>query len=175
MLPKPTTNVLLWLISGALCAVMAFASLQTYRLARARADLAVEQRDRATDAAHADQSARAQVERFRAQESQWADSQRKAIDEAEHKAAEARADALLADAARGRMQQRVADLVAAARRAAAHPAAPGASAPAEDAVGMLAELQRRADERAGVLARVADERGAAGALCERAYDALMSP
>ena len=169
------TSMLQWVVGGALCAAVAFSLVQTYRLTEARAALATEQRDRASDAARADQAARAQVERFRAQEALWADSQRKAVDEAELKVAQARADAVLADAARGRLQQRVADLVAAARRTAANPPATGASAPTEDAAGMLADLQRRADERAGILARIADERGAAGELCERAYDALTPP
>ena len=172
---RPPVNVLLWMLGGALCASVAFSSVQTLRLAQARAALATEQRDRAADASRAQQAAGAQLERFRMQEAQWADSHRKAIHDAELKAAEARADAVLADAARSRLQQRVSDLAASARRAASNPSAPGASAPTEDAIGMLADLQRRADERAGVLARIADERGAAGALCERAYDALMLP
>ncbi|WP_428420020.1 DUF2514 family protein [Methylibium sp.] len=40
--------------------------------------------------------------------------------------------------------------------------------------GVLAELQRRADEHAGSLAHIADERGAAGTVCEHEYDALTS-
>lgn len=178
----PTGNVLLWLVGGALAGSLVFGSVQTVRLAKARValadeqrNLATEQRDRATDVARAAQAAREQSERFRAKEAEWGESQRKAVDEAERKTAQARNDAVLADAARGRLQQRVAELAAAARRAAANPAAPGASAPAEDAAGVLAELQQRADERAGILARVADERGAAGELCERSYDALTAP
>lgn len=169
---RPPANVLLWVLGGALCASVAFSSVQTLRLAQTKTALATEQRDRAADAGRAQQAAGAQIERFRLQEAQRADLQRKAIDEAEFKAAQARADAVLADAARGRLQQRVADLAATARRAAANPSAPGASAPAEDAAGMLADLQRRADETAGIMARVADERGTAGEVCERAYDAL---
>lgn len=172
---RPPVNVLLWVLGGALCASVAFSSVQTLRLAQTKTALATEQRDRAADASRAEQAARAQLERYRLQEAQWADSHRKAIHDAELKAAEARADAVLADAARGRLQQRVADLAAAARRTAANPSAPRASAPAEDAIGMLADLQRRADEAAGIMAHVADERGAAGELCERAYDALTSP
>lgn len=178
----PSGNVLLWFVGGALAGSLVFGSAQTLRLARARVDLAAEkrnlateQRDRAEDLARAAQAAREQTERFRAKEAEWGESQRRAIDAEKLKTERARADLVLADAARGRVQQRVAFLVTAARRAAADPAAASASAPADDSAGMLAELQRRADERAGVLARVADERGAAGELCERAYDALMSP
>ncbi|WP_175764578.1 DUF2514 family protein, partial [Burkholderia ambifaria] len=35
------------------------------------------------------------------------------------------------------------------------------------------ELFGRADERAGELAKIADERGIAGQQCERSYDALI--
>ncbi|WP_128422755.1 DUF2514 family protein, partial [Delftia tsuruhatensis] len=38
----------------------------------------------------------------------------------------------------------------------------------------LAELQRRADERAGELARIADDARGRGSACERAYDAVSA-
>ena len=41
-----------------------------------------------------------------------------------------------------------------------------------DLTTMLADLRRRADERAGELARIADESRIAGQACERAYDAI---
>jgi hypothetical protein len=98
--------------------------------------------------------------------------QKRVTDEAERQLTQARADAAIADAAAGRLSRRVAALVAAAREAASHPPAAGASPPAEDAIGLLAELQRRADEAAGIFARIADERGTAGQLCAAAYEAL---
>lgn len=52
------------------------------------------------------------------------------------------------------------------------PAAP--SAPAGDPIGVLADVLGRADARAGRLAEIAGERGAAGALCEAAYDAMKA-
>jgi hypothetical protein len=39
---------------------------------------------------------------------------------------------------------------------------------------LLADLFGRADERAGELAKIADERGIAGQQCERDYDALTA-
>lgn len=48
------------------------------------------------------------------------------------------------------------------------PDAAGRSAPASDTERLSAELLDRAQE----LARIADERGAAGSACERSYDAL---
>jgi phage tail sheath protein FI len=49
---------------------------------------------------------------------------------------------------------------------------PGARATC-DALDLLADLLGRADERAGELAKIADERGIAGQQCERSYDALI--
>lgn len=54
----------------------------------------------------------------------------------------------------------------------ANPPAAAASAPAEDPILVLARLLDRADARASELARLADQRGAAGSACEQAYDAL---
>lgn len=97
-------------------------------------------------------------------------AQQEAADVASRQARRARADAAAADAAAGSLREHVARL--AARAAGDDPAAAAGGQTAADAAGMLAELQRRADERAGILARIADERGIAGAACERAYDAL---
>lgn len=85
---------------------------------------------------------------------------------------------LAADAARARtaadsLRQHVADLEALAGGVACRdPAAAGQRETASAAARMLAELQRRADERAGILAQAADEARAAGLNCERRYDAL---
>lgn len=100
-------------------------------------------------------------------------AQTEATDAAATRARRARADAAAADAAADSLREHVARL--AARAAGDDPAAAGGGQAAADAARMLAELQRRADERAGILARIADERGTAGELCERAYDALMRP
>jgi hypothetical protein len=56
---------------------------------------------------------------------------------------------------------------------AAHPAPAGASAPADDPIGVFAALQRRFDEAAGRYAAEADANRIAGLACERAYDSLM--
>ena len=60
-------------------------------------------------------------------------------------------------------------------RAHASPSSPAAAAsgPAtSDAIVVLARLLDRADSRASDLARLADERGAAGTACEQSYNAL---
>ncbi|KWA11577.1 DUF2514 family protein [Burkholderia territorii] len=82
---------------------------------------------------------------------------------------QARADAAVADGVADRLRKQVATLVADARRAG--PAAGGEAT--GDALDLLADLFGRADERAGELAKIADERGIAGQQCERSYDALM--
>lgn len=111
-------------------------------------------------------------EQYREEEHRRETAQKEALDAAEQTAARARADLAIADAAAGRLRDRVAALVAAARQAAANPA-PGAGSPAAaDAAGMLADVLGRCITRVRVLAAVADERGTAGQLCERSYDAL---
>ncbi|UQP02222.1 DUF2514 domain-containing protein [Burkholderia multivorans] len=78
------------------------------------------------------------------------------------------ADAFAARAAAGSLQQRVDQLVAAAR----HPAAAPGSPATGDAFDLLADVLGRADQRAGELAKYADRARIAGQQCERDYDAL---
>ncbi len=85
----------------------------------------------------------------------------------------ARRDAAAADAARAGVLDHVAELEA---RAAAGDSCTAADRQAAGAAArMLADLQRRADERAGILAAYADEARIAGEACERAYDSLKEP
>ncbi|MBR8455078.1 DUF2514 domain-containing protein [Burkholderia multivorans] len=81
---------------------------------------------------------------------------------------QARRDAAAADGAADGLRKQVAALVADARRAGAAAGSPATG----DALDLLADLFGRADEAAGELARIADERGIAGQQCERSYDAL---
>lgn len=81
----------------------------------------------------------------------------------------AAADAVVADAAADGLRKQVAALVADVRRASASAGGPAAG----DALDLLADVFGRADERAGELAKIADERGIAGQQCERSYDALI--
>lgn len=96
--------------------------------------------------------------------------------DADSKIAAAQVAASGADAARVRLQRRVDALVAtigpASCGAAGNPAAPAASEAARGAGLLLADLQRRTDERAGLLAQYADAARTAGQACERAYDSL---
>jgi hypothetical protein len=65
---------------------------------------------------------------------------------------------------------------AAARARAQCAASPAADlgTPAGDPIGVLAYVLGRADERAGRLADIAEQRGIAGLACEKAYDTARS-
>ncbi|MGU7780544.1 DUF2514 family protein [Burkholderia sp. PU8-34] len=79
-------------------------------------------------------------------------------------------DAFAARAAAGSLQQRVDELVVAAR----HPAATAGSPATGDALVLLADVLGRADDRAGELAEYADRARIAGQQCQRDYDALTA-
>lgn len=86
-----------------------------------------------------------------------------------------RADAAIADAAASRLRQRVADLIAAARRDASGDPAPGPVVPATADAGLvLADVLGQCVERVRQLAELADQRGAAGVSCEQQYDSLTA-
>ncbi len=87
------------------------------------------------------------------------------IDEAVADAAAARADLSMRDAA-DRAASRTASQVGGNSCTAA------ASAAASRAVLVLADVLKRADQRAEDLAATADQRGARGVTCEQAYDGL---
>jgi len=98
--------------------------------------------------------------------------QSEASNAAQTQLAAARAAAARASAAADSLRTDLERFAAAGRAACAHPAVAGERSPAGDAIGVLAELQRRADERAGILAAAADDARIAGAACESSYDAL---
>lgn len=114
------------------------------------------------------------AEQRRKEEFRAAERMLEVIHATEAQAQQARADAAIADAAAGRLRERVAALISAARRAAADPAPATAGPPAEDAAGVLADVLGRCIARVRLLATVADDRGTAGQACERSYDALTS-
>lgn len=92
--------------------------------------------------------------------------------DAQTAALQARADAGRADSAAAALRVQL-DAYLSGRRASAgdSAAAPG-SAAADDTARVLADLLRRADDRAGILAAAADAARDAGTACERAYGAL---
>ncbi|WP_373558405.1 DUF2514 family protein [Burkholderia sp. MSMB1072] len=111
----------------------------------------------------------AAVTAARAEEQRRTAAQSEIANNANQQRTAALADAFTARAAAGSLQQRVDELVAAAR----HPAASGGSPTAGDALDLLADVLGSADRRAGELAEYADRARIAGQQCERDYDALI--
>ncbi|WP_175867848.1 DUF2514 family protein [Burkholderia diffusa] len=119
------------------------------------------------DAAQAQAKA---VAAARAEEQRRTAAQSEIAKDANQQRTAALADAFAARAAAGSLQQRVDQLVAAAR----HPASSAGSPAAGDALDLLANVLGRADQRAGELAEYADRAHIAGQQCERDYDALTA-
>lgn len=99
-------------------------------------------------------------------------AQQGAIHAAEIQTAQARADAVAADRARGGLQQRFATVAARCGGARADPGIAGASAPTQTTGDLLTDVQRRIDEAAGIIAAWADEAYPRGLACERIGDSL---
>jgi hypothetical protein len=161
-----------WLIGGAFAAVVAAWGVQTYRVNSYKADLAESQAIRAQERAAAAEAARIQSEEYREEDQRRIRALRSIVDDTIQKAEAVAADAVDSRVAADRLRQRIAAIVAASRRASRDPAAAEGSPPAQDAIGMLAELYRRIDEAAQLYAGVADATHNAGNACERAYGSL---
>lgn len=161
-----------WIAAGVIAAAVTTAGVQTVRLAGEKQDFA---EARATWA-----DTRAEASRMRAKaESEERNEETRRQLEKDNAIKDALTKAAVADAAAGRAKRAAVSLrestdalVARARQAcgSAHPGPGGA--PASDPIGLLAYVQRRIDERAGVLAEYADAARIAGAACERSYDSL---
>jgi hypothetical protein len=121
--------------------------------------------------AHA-QETLAATQAARADEQRRTAAQQEIANAATKEAESARNDARAAGDAAERLRVRVAELVAASR--ASDPAPAGSGPAAGDTDTLLAELFRRADERAGSLASDLDAARIAGQACERAYNALTA-
>ena len=149
-----------------------FGTAQTYRLKTAKAETAQVKQAWQLDKAQAVALALQTATENRAKEQAVQLAQKEASDEAERKLTQARADAAIADAASGRLQQRVATLIVQARAAAANPVAAASSTPAADPINLLADVLKRSDAVSGQLADYADQARIAGEACVAAYDAL---
>lgn len=149
----------------AFCAIfgaLLIAGVQTLRLSSARAELA-DQRRVAAEA----------VSVLSADYLDLQQENRHAMAQAETRAhdqlAAARTAAARAHAAGERVQHELSAYLASWRSAAAACAAAGDCAPDERPAELLADLQRRADARAGELAALADDSRTRGLACERHY------
>lgn len=155
---------LLALLLAALLLWQSIGHLLALRVAdKARADLATE---RAAAAAAAAETS----ERYRKLEGTYRENLDSITRDAHQAQARDAADAAAARAAAGRLRGDLADYITAHLAAANARAAAGQCAPDTDALDLLAELQRRADDRAGELAHIADDARARGGACERSYD-----
>ncbi|MGX5664175.1 DUF2514 family protein [Diaphorobacter nitroreducens] len=152
-------------------ALAALLAVQTVRLANAERDHARAVGVFNAAAARAERDARQQSEAYRTLEGQNREQIAKIGAETSAAIAAANAGARRARAAHDGMQRDLADYIAAHRRAAQARAAAGQCTPDPAALDLLADLQRRADARAGELAEIADAARNRGAGCERAYDA----
>ena len=156
------------LLLAALLAWQSMARLGAERdAAQARAELAGERQATATAALQTS-------ERYRKLEDKHRDDLLKIDAQAQRDLARSAADADAARAAAGRLRGDLANYLTSHRAAAQARTSAGQCAPDTVALGLLAELQRRADERAGELANVADEARRRGSACERAYEAGLS-
>ena len=154
-----------------LCALLL---LQTMRLADAEQEkaqaIATLERERSTH----ERAAREQSERFRQLEGTHREHIAKIDTDAQAALAAADAGRTRAVAARNRLQRELADYLTQHRAAALARAAAGQCTPDPGPLDLLADLQRRADDRAGELAHIADTARARGLACERAYDSART-
>jgi len=157
---------LLWLLGLGLVAALGVAGIERTRAAGARADASAAQRDLADYRATVAEAGRLAERAARTQEQTWRDRVDGVTRDGQAQVAAARDAAGRAGAAERRLRDEVAAYRAAIRAGQAPSAAQGGPA-AADPLDLLADLFGRADARAGELARIADERGAAGAICER--------
>ena len=166
---------LLWALGLGLVAALATASIERTRGASARTAAAQARQELAEYRATAAESGRLAERAQRNQEQTWRTRVDGVIQDGQKQLAAAQADAATAaDAARG-LQNQLAAYRAAVRAASAAPIAAQGGTPAADPLDLLSDLFGRADSRAGDLARIADERGAAGSICEGQADATEQP
>ena len=158
-----------WQIAAIALAVLL--AVQSVRLANAQRDHARAVGVFNAAAATAERKAREQSETYRAKEKELRDAHDKIERETQATLAAANAGADRAVAAGQRLRRELADYLTAHRERATAAAAANQCAPDGPALDLLAELFRRADQRAGELAAIADTARARGNACERAYDA----
>ena len=159
---------------AAALALLAIALTQTVRLANAKNAHAqtVAAFNEAT--AKAERQAREQSEKFRNLEGEHRNETNQIRADAQTALAAATADAGRARAAGKRLRGDLAAYIEQHRSAAVARAAAGQCTPDTAPLDLLADLQRRADDRAGELAHIADEARARGHACERTHDSARA-
>jgi hypothetical protein len=148
--------------------------MQTLRLAEAQRDAAHAEATLQTERTTAARLAFITSERYRSLEGKHRDEIAQNDTDAQAALAAADAGRARAVAARNRLQRELADYLTQHRAAALARAAAGQCTPDHAPLNLLADLQRRADDRAGELAHIADTARARGLACERAYDSART-
>ena len=171
------------LVMGAGIALLAaLLGIQTVRLTHAHEQVAaLKQRAAEQSASWERQVAQSHAERVRITEEHRNEERRRVeavagiAAQAADRVRRARLDAAAAGVVADGLREQYAAALSGLRRCAGatgNPAATAGRSPAADLERVLAVVQRSIDDRAGALAAIADERGAAGAACERAYESL---
>ena len=148
--------------------------MQTLRLAEAQLETAHTLATLQTERTAAARAALTTSERYRTLEGKHRDEIAKIDTDAQAALAGADAGRARAVAARNRLQRDLADYLTQHRAAALARAAAGQCTPDPGPLDLLADLQRRADDRAGELAHIADTARARGLACERDYDSASA-
>lgn len=148
--------------------------MQTLRLAEAQLEAAHTEATLQTERATAARMAFKTSERYRTLEGKHRDEIAQTDTAAQTALAAADAGRARAVDARNRLQRDLADYITQHRAAAQARAAAGQCAPDTGPADLLADMLRRADDRAGELAHVADTARARGLACERAYDSARN-
>ena len=168
------------LLAGAAAVVAITASVwlagDRHGLAKGRAETAVVQARWDTERAAEFAAAASASESARAEEQRRQSATQEIAHEAQVMQDRARRDAVAVTGAADGLRQRAAAVAAACRGGpSVNPTAAAGSTPATDSGAVLIDVLSRVVVVAGQLAIVADQRGGAGAACERAYTALTAP
>lgn len=148
--------------------------MQTLRLAEARLETAHTENTLQAERTAAARSALKTSERYRKLGENHRDEIAQIHTDAQTALAAADNGRARAVDARNRLQRDLADYLTQHRAAAQARASAGQCAPDTGPADLLADMLRRADDRAGELAHVADTARARGRACERAYDSARA-
>lgn len=165
-------RVQLMVAGAAVLALAAIAATQTWRLTQVRDELQDLQVQVERERAQAAQAAADAQSKARAEEQRRAQALQEVERDAAIRIERARVDAASARSAADGLRVRAAALAASCGGPAAGTAPAHSSSSAADAGRLLADMLDRVARHAVEIAAVADERAAAGAACERAYDSL---
>jgi len=166
-----------WWLAAAATLLALFLS-QEARVSNAKARMSRAETVLAEYRATAEAAARTASEQARAEEARRVEQTRKVVEDAKSETLAAQASAAAASDAAGQLRQRVATLVAAAKRQAGSdpkPAGRSAGVDDPDPLGMLTVVLSRHDTALQRVAAYADSLKIAGLACERQYDGLTVP